>query len=216
MIPDFYRWITSVRHYTDWSLELSKPYFNVSIINMYDEKGMRTKFFCDILNGSAPATCQESIRIDQSNIPEEVLNQKSLHNIHYDALALGAASRGMVDISQFPRMDVVEAVMGHVEAHRNSTSSPIQTIADLPFPMICPNSTVLQALLDRTFELELRYQPELWDQDPNDRKSKLETDFWKTASDKTFCHIELDAALSQDEWQQFFRQFRTTTTGTNQ
>jgi hypothetical protein len=110
-------------------------------------------------------------------------------------------------------MDVFEAVMGHVEGRRNS-STPIETVADLPFPMICPNRTVLQALLDRTLELELRYFPELLDRDPR-RRSKLESDFWKTAAEKTFCHIDMYATLSQDDWQQFFRKFRTMT-GTNQ
>jgi len=111
---------------------------------------------------------------------------------YYDAIAIAAAQRGLVNTSAWSRTTVREAVKHHQE------STMGQSRHDLP--MQCPSAAELDALLSYSLQQEQQLVPKLYathrDEHVAGFQHKVET--------QAFCWVDVPAVLNMEEWIRFF------------
>ena len=197
MFPEFYNWWKVHTRYTDAIVELAKPYFRVKVYDIYNPRGARTHFLCDIIGKEfVPHACQKSIELDQN--PPKRVNKGNLNEVQYDAIALEMAARGMVDLEKWDRATVVDEITVYQEEELRRTV--------LDFPYKCPDQAHMDELWNMSRSFDLEYMPELSKEDPN-RLDKLHEQFMEAVEKKKFCHVDVEAILADSEWQEHFQKF---------
>ena len=117
-------------------------------------------------------------------------------------MALEAAARGLVDIAQWTRVEVMDAVAQHI--HSSDDDNNNGTAPRLP--MICPAPAELEQLLwEPTLQREARIFPELASVE---RETRLRAGFQTYLDRNTYCHVHLAAVFDDPAWLRFFAQFR--------
>jgi len=121
MFPGFFEFWTKTSRFTDLIIDIAKPYFPVTVYDIHDPRGARTAFLCDVVGeDDVPSACRESIRLDRENPPERE-NTSSPKEVQYDAIALAAANRGMVDMKKWARATIIDEIAKRQEEELNRT-----------------------------------------------------------------------------------------------
>jgi len=198
LFPSFFNFWKNRKRFTDAVIETAGPVFPVKIYDVHNPKGARSTFLCDTLGvGAAPVACAESLRLDRENPPLEV-NKSNVKEVQYDAIALGAVEKGMVDEKQYLRSDIVDAIVARQEKELQKTVSD--------FPLICPDEATYQEFWNMTSAQDVLCMPEKYEADP-DYETKFHELFQKSVDKKKFCRVDVDAVLADTEWQQFFAKY---------
>lgn len=198
LFPNFFNFWKNRKRFTDAVVETAGPVFPVKIYDVRGSKGARSAFLCDALGeGAAPVSCAESLRLDRENPPLEV-NKSNVKEVQYDAIALGAVEKGMVDEKQFLRSDIVDAIVARQEEELQKTVND--------FPLICPDEATYQEFWNITSKRDVLCMPEKYEADP-DYETKFREMFQKSVDKKKFCRVDVDAVLADTEWQQFFAKY---------
>jgi len=194
MFPHFYHFWTGHHRFTDTIVDQAGPIFPVQVYNIHDPRGARSAFLCDALQGDAPVSCQHSIQLHRDKNPPQRVNQSRIQEVQYDAVALGAAGRGLIDENQWHRSEIVDAI-----AHRQEEELQL-TVTD--FPLVCPDATMYEEFLRDTLHLDAHCLPERWDDDK--REQELRASFQAAVDQKKYCRVDVDAVLDDPDWQAFF------------
>ena len=175
--------------YTDHLVRMISPYLPVRLLNMHDPLSIRSTFLCRVVP-FAPNACRQS-QIDDANVEETHWNGEE--SLFYDAIATEAAGRGWFDKSKFDRHQVVLALRDYFENERGGNPNNL--------PLICPNSTQLEVLLERSLVKE---QQILTEHVAETMKDEHIDGFWKAVARNKFCWINVDETLEDPHWKQFF------------
>lgn len=198
MFPGFFDFWTKKSRFTDSIIDPAKPYFPVKVYDIHDPRGARTAFLCDIIGeDNVPSACQESIRLDQEKQPERD-NTSNLKEVQYDAIALAAAKRGMVDMEKWARATVIDEIIKRQEEELH------RTVVD--FPLSCPTEEYIKKFWETTRNLDVQCMPKKSENDP-DHLRKLREKFLAAVEAKKFCLVDADAVLAESEWREFFQKF---------
>lgn len=197
MFPRFYDfWGT--KRFTNSIIDPASQYFPTKVYDINDPRGARSAFLCDVLGeGDVPNACQESLRLHRENPPKPV-NRSNPKEVQYDAIALAAASKGMVDMEKWDRVTVVDEITIHQEE--------VLRRDVLDFPLICPTQEYIDKFWALTGVMDVHCMPEKSQNDP-EHLSKLHERFQVAVKEKKFCLVDTDAILGQSEWQTFFQKF---------
>ena len=198
MFPGYFNFWKKKTRFTDSIVDPASQYFPVKVFDIHDERSARTAFLCDILgNDDVPSACQESIRLDHEKPPKWV-NVGNPDEVQYDAIALAAANRGMVDMEKWDRTTIIdEIIMRQEEELRRSV---------LDFPYDCPTQEYIDEFWTMSRDFDVRCMPELSAASP-DRLDKLHEEFLGYVEAKKFCLVDVDAVLDNPEWIDFFKKF---------
>ena len=198
MFPGFFDFWAHTKRFTDSILDPASPYFPTRAFDIHDPRGARSAFLCDVLGeGAAPNACQESLRLHRENPPKQV-NTSNPKVVQYDAIALVAASKGMVDMDKWDRVTVVDEITIHQEE--------VLRRDVLDFPLICPTQDYVDKFWAMTKDLDVHCLPEKSEKDP-EHLTKLHEKFQIAVEQKRYCIVDADAVLRQEEWQSFFQKF---------
>ena len=175
-------------------LERLRPHFpNIVVVDYHDkEKGDSSEsFYCHAMP-SARHTCK-SIR---SSASETVTNKGQ--DMAFSDIVFAAWKKGMADIRSDARFkEIVNAAQAYAEDKLHIDAERL--------PKICPASDDLQKLWDLSWKYEQifhqRYLGDGYDEDA------IKEDF-KVASQTYLCATDVDAILSEPQWQSFFESFQ--------
>jgi len=204
MFPTYYYDTIEVEHiFADDVYEYASPYFhNITILPL--QADLVPTFFCDILQ--VTTTCQEyrQQHQQQQQLPQNIAaNPSRLTSIHCDAIALGAAAQGLVDIQQYTRTEIMEAVEREI----------LSTTTKKQLQLICPEQATLDRVWEQTVNKEARlFYPSSSSSGetttatplPKQRIEQLRLGFQQYIADKTFCHVNVTAVLEDPDWRRFF------------
>ena len=181
--------------YTSYVVQEINHTFPVTLVSLHDpHHSIRTNFLCSL---PSPTSCERSLSLEDAGQEETAMNtqRKAIDHRYYDAIALAAVDKGMVNASSFFRDEVRKAVEWYQEEDKGLT------LRDLP--LWCPREAELQELLRYSLSLEKLLYPHLKDA----AKQLHKAAFRKRVQSKAFCWIDTDAILQKDDWKSFFRQF---------
>jgi len=190
-------------HYTDTLLETVGTTFPVRMINLHtsDDASILTQFLCDVLD-EADYACGRSRQRDI--LEQTVLNTQeaaAVPSLYYDALATAAAEAGMIDEMAYKRKDIRNAIQVYQEEILGLTADDL--------PEVCPSREDLEALYQRSLEMERKYMPSLLS-DEVEGDLEHRDGFEAKVADNSYCWVDATAILFDPQWQQFFAQFGTT------
>lgn len=199
MFPSFYKFWTAKPRFTKSIIEQASPHFPVKVFDMRDPIGMRSAFLCDALGeGAAPVSCRESLKMDLRKPPGRV-NKSNEKELQYDAIALAAVSRGLVDEYRWRRSEIIDAI-----EHQQETVLKKKVV---DFPLICPDDETYKEFWERTLRLDQFCMPQSKRKARDERENKLRENFQAAVDKKKFCHVDVDSVLDNEEWRQFFQQY---------
>lgn len=198
MFPGYFNFWKKKKRFTDSIVDPASLHFPVKVYDIHDMRSARTAFLCDIVGeADVPSACQESIRLDREQPPERV-NVGNPDEVQYDAIALKAASRGMVNMEKWDRTTIIdEIIMRHEEEMGRSV---------LDFPYICPTQEYIDEFWNMSRDLDVKCMPEKSANDPG-RLDKLHEKFLASVEAKKYCLVDSDAVLDDPEWKEFFTKF---------
>ena len=175
--------------YTDHLVDMISPYLPVRLLNIHDPLSVRSTFLCRVIP-HAPNACRQS-QIDDTKQEETHSNVEE--SLFYDAIATEAADREWFEKSKFDRHQVVLALRDYFEIERESDPNNL--------PLICPNSTQLETLLERSL---IKEQQILTPQVAETMRDEHVVGFWNAVKKNKFCWIDVDKTLEDPHWRQFF------------
>eukprot|EP00977_Amphora_coffeiformis_P013470 scaffold3570_cov227-Amphora_coffeaeformis.AAC.4 len=175
--------------YTDHLVRMISPYLPVRLLNMHDPLSIRSTFLCRVIP-HAPNACRQS-QIDDAE--QEELHRNEEQSLFYDRIATEAADRKWFDKSKFSRHQVGLALRDYFENERESNPHNL--------PLICPNATQLESLLERSLTKE---QQILTPQVAESMRDEHIAGFWKAVTKNKFCWIDVNKTLEDPHWRQFF------------
>jgi hypothetical protein len=178
--------------YTDHLVKMISPHIPVRLLNMHDPSSIRTTFLCQVLP-HAPGACRQS-RIDDEQADGE-LHRNSEESLFYDAITTAAADRGWFNTDLLRRRVVGLAVRDYYEQERHEDPKNL--------PLICPNTTELEILLDRSL---IKEEQILTAAVAETMREEHIQGFWKSVDKHKFCWIDIDKTLEDPHWEQFFRE----------
>lgn len=209
MFPTYYDAIEAEHIFADDVYQYAAPFFhNVTILSLQPD--LVQKFFCDILRQTSSSQQQQQHEIAMAN-------PSRLTSIRSDAIALGAAARGMIDIQHYTRTEIMEAV----EREIVSTAAATTTAKKKQLYLVCPEQVTLDRVWEQTVNKEARLfypssssigetkttttmsTPRL----PKQRIEQLWRGFQQYVDDQTLCHVNVTAVLEDPEWRQFLAPF---------
>jgi len=209
LFPDFYAKTSRGFLFADSLYEFAAPHFeNITLLhlskhpdnNKNSNDSLRSRFVCDILR--AEHACARS-RTKDAQQRHSAKNAGDLEGIQKHALVAEAAVRGMIDVEQWTRTQVLDAVARHLEEKMAELNNNA-TIWDV-LPLVCPPQSDLDGLWEKTLAIEARLVPER----SVEREQTLREGFQTYVDRKTYCHVNVSAVLDDDpEWQRFFAAFR--------
>lgn len=198
MFPSFFDFWKKVSRFTDSIVEPAKEYFPTRVFDIHDPRGARSAFLCDVLGeGAAPNACEENLRLHRETTTG-VVNRSNHSEVLYDAIALAAASKGMVDMEKWDRVTVIDEITIHQEE--------VLRRHVFDFPLNCPTQEYLDEFWQMSRDFDLRYMPEKSKKDPN-HLDKLYEKFQIAVEKKKYCIVDVDAVLEDNEWKLFFQKF---------
>lgn len=198
MFPGFFDFWAEIKRFTDSIIDPASPYFPTKVYDIHDPRGARSAFLCEVLGeGAAPNACQESLRLHRENPPKPV-NTSNPKVVQYDAIALVAASKGLVDMEKWDRATVVDEITIHQEE--------VLRRDVLDFPLICPTQEYVDKFWAMTRDLDVHCMPEKSQNDP-EHLAKLHDKFQIAVEQKRYCIVDADTVLERSEWQRFFQKF---------
>ena len=132
-------------------------------------------------------------------------NPSRLSSIRADAIVLGAAAQGWIDIQHYSRLTVMEATERHIRSSSGNNS--------LLLPLICPDATLLNRLWEQTVSKEARLFHSSSSQDSSsglasERIAQLRQGFQHLVDQQTYCHVNVTAVLEDLDWRRFLSQFQ--------
>jgi hypothetical protein len=199
--PDVFSWASPLKagFFTNAVVDYASPYFPVKILPLIPGQDPTEKLVCGILK--APNACKEI----QRQIREESNRRKAVHLSSYDPIrcdeiGLAAAKAGLIDLDAHSRSEMVDAIRAFLrdELHRE--------ISDLPYT--CPDEQTMTDLFDLSWELERKYVPSLIGANASERETRLLEAFRRKVGKRTYCSVDTESLLRQEEWQTFFQTFR--------
>lgn len=198
--PFFPEWWLNWRRffsYTGSILDALNGTFPVRIINLHNEehRSPLTILLCDILNGEAETACQRSLERDQD--PTVLNSRETLPSLYYDAIAVAAAEKGLVNMTAWTRPFVRAAIQSHHEDMLKLT--PQDLVLD------CPDISQLEALLGMSLQMEETYMPE-FSQCPHHRVEHMDG-FEAYVAQGVYCWVDTDVVLGQEAWKVFLSRY---------
>ena len=186
-------------HYSDTILGAVRQTFPVRMINLHatDDASVLTQFLCDILDNAdfACARSRERDVLEQTKLNTQ--EDSAVPSLYYDALATAAAEMGWIDEDAHSRQQLRNAIRLYQEETRGLTSDDL--------PELCPSSSELESLYERSLEFERLYIPSLLTE-PAHREA-----FEAKIADNSYCWVDAATVLMDPQWKQFFHQFSVTT-----
>ena len=190
--------------YTVDLVERLQPHFlNITVLNFHDDTkgGPPENFFCNALPTVSRHTCKA---IQNQSSPTAVNTAVSLD---YSDIAYGAWKAGLVKIDSEQNLNQLTRRVGwYNEVRLNQTA--------IDFPRVCPTADELQKLWSKSLNYEKRLFPELYQNRTDSHVSSpflgetaMKDDF-KIHSRFKLCAVDVDAVLSERQWQQFFANFK--------
>jgi hypothetical protein len=176
--------------YTDHLVKTISPHLPVRLMNVHDPLSVRSTFLCRVLP-YAPNACRASQMDDTEHGEVHKNTEKSLY---YDAIATEAANRGWFDKDLFDRHRVGLELQEYFENERKGDPKQL--------PLICPNTTQLMLLLERSL---IKEQQILSTEVATRTRDEHIRGFWEAASKNKFCWIDVDKALEDPHWELFLR-----------
>lgn len=199
IFPSYFAYWKDHSSFTNGIIQPAMGHFPVKVFDIHDPRGARTVFLCDMVGADlVPHACDESMRLDREK-PLVKHNPSNVKEIFYDAIALAAASSGIINMTQWKRTAVIDAIKERQETQL------AKTIYD--FPLNCPSQEQQDEFLAYTLSLDEQCVPHLFH---NDRIERLRTDFQKAVDRKKFCLVDTNAVLKDSEWQAFFHSLQDT------
>ena len=141
---------------------------------------------------NAPNACLQSQQDDAKRKQE--LHKNTEESLFYDAIATEAARRQWFDTSLFERHVVHTALRDFFEVKLQG--DPIRDI-----PLVCPNRTELDILLERSLVKEQQILSPLIAQSM--RQAHM-AGFQKAVEQNKFCWIDVEKAMENPIWRRFF------------
>lgn len=211
-IPHTVQW-----SYTDHLIEMISPFFPVRLLNMHDPLSIRSTFLCRVLvslearrsdnrlsvgrlyshwsllvllQPYAPNACRES-QIDDAK--QQEVRRNSEESLFYDAISTEAARRDWFDADSFDRHVIALAVKDYYEDELKRNP--------MDLPLMCPNNTELEILLERSLVKEERIFSE---EVAKSMRNEHIAGFWEAVKKKKFCWIDVAKTLEEKHWRQFF------------
>lgn len=176
--------------YTDHLVNSISPYLPVRLLNMHDDLSIRSTFLCRVLP-HAPNACRQS-QLDDAEKGELHSNKES-SLLFYDAITTEAADRGWFEKKKFDRHQVGLALRDYHEKERGGSTRD--------FPVICPNSTQLEILLERSLVKERQI---LSREVADSMRDEHIAGFYTAVEKSKFCWIDVEKTLEDAHWKQFF------------
>lgn len=197
--PGYWEWhVDHGKTYTSNILSHASQFFKARVFNMYDPRGIRTTFVCDMIGRDrVPAACEESLRLDEEEEERNHMNKAMFDDVHLDAVSLRLAAEGKIDTEKFIRHDLINAALAYIKDDRQ------QTPQDLPH--ICPADWQYEDMLQKSLHIEAEIMPEL--AQTEGREATLREKLNKKIAMKEFCEIDVDALLQDEGWREFYAQF---------
>jgi hypothetical protein len=157
-----------------------------------------SRFLCTTMKDAgvdARHSCQDSLARDRAQFEgvgavDVVVNPHQ--TLFYDAMALAAREKGMVNRTLGRHHVAVEAEIFHTK-HLN------RTLRD--FPLVCPTREDHEEFLNHSLSLEEKILPEFHHSQGYDTHVR---DFWKSVGKKKYCWIDTDTLLQDENWMDFF------------
>lgn len=198
MFPGYFDFWKTTPRFTDSIVTPASKHFAVKVFDMHDPRGQRSAFLCDMVGEEdVPMACAESLRLQREKPPNRV-NTSNTKEVQYDAIALKAAEKGMVDMEKWKRSAVIDAILHRQEEELQRTV--------LDFPLSCPTQEYIDEFWTMSRDLDVLCLPEKSRDDP-DHLNKLHEQFQRAVDKKKFCIVDADAILEESEWKEFFQQF---------
>ena len=202
MFPGYFDYWKEKTLFTDSIVGPASDYFSVKVFDVYDPRGASSAFLCDVVGADAvPNACKESLQLNSIGQVKHS-NKSNSNEVQYDAIALAAASKGMVDMVKWKRTTVIDAI---IHRHEEELGHDV-----LDFPLSCPEQKYLDEFWSISLDLDRLCMPEKFKEDP-EHFNKLQEQFQRAIDKKKYCTVDVDAILEENDWKNFFQQFANPT-----
>lgn len=163
---------------------------NVQVFNLHTDGEFLVNFYCQMIPGATRA-CHY---LSDEKYSSTAKNPSSKKLLHFDMIAVAAYKMGLVN-KTVSRESVREAVGGY------SKHLGFETVADFPLECLSRNQT--ESLLYQSLLMESEMVPEYFSSPQGE--SELLSGFWNASESASFCSIDTDKVLDDEQWQNFFR-----------
>lgn len=164
---------------------------DVHVLNMHGEENYLTDLVCNVL--PAPITCAAR---RQEDLSLETIHNPSSVSIFYDMLAVHAARLGYFATFNKKRWEVADQARQFWEATKRRRPTDL--------PLTCPIRSELNFfLLKKSLRQEKDLLPAFFHSSLGEPQH-IE-DFWKAVNKSAYCNVNVEAALNQTDWVNFFR-----------